>query len=188
MIYQSQSGDDDDGNGKFTAINSTMEILSTSSVFSTAPMFFVTNIEATITLSNVTFNYGSRIFLDIKGTDEWGKSGRNGGNVTMIVSGQNIEGDILIDDYSSLTLILSSYSSFKGAINSAKSSGTIYIKIDASSNITLTGDSYIIDLDNDDYSGININTEGYSFKYSNSIYLTVGVLNFFFFVFNINVK
>ena len=36
MIYQSQSGDDDDGNGKFTAINSTMEILSTSSVYSTA--------------------------------------------------------------------------------------------------------------------------------------------------------
>ena len=183
MIYQSQSGDADDGIGSFTASDSTMEILSSSSVYSTAPMFFVTNTEATITLSNVTFTYGSGIFLDIEGTDQWGTSGSNGGDVTMTVTGQTIVGDIVVDDYSSLTLKLSSSSSFKGKINSAKSSGSIYIVIDASSKITLTGDSYITKLENADSSGSNIDTGSYSFKYSNSSYLKVGVFTLLFLIF-----
>ena len=57
MIYQSESGDADSGKGSFTASDSTMEIISSSSVYSSAPMFFVTNTEATITLSNVIFKY-----------------------------------------------------------------------------------------------------------------------------------
>ena len=183
MIYQSQSGDADDGIGSFTASNSKMEILSSSSVYSSAPMFFVTNTEATITLSNVTFTYGSGIFLDIEGTDQWGTSGSNGGDVTMTVTGQTIVGDIVVDDYSSLTLKLSSSSSFKGKINSAKSSGSIYIVIDASSKITLTGDSYITKLENADSSGSNIDTGSYSFKYSNSSYLKVGVFTLLFLIF-----
>ncbi len=168
MIYQSQSGDADDGIGSFTATNSKMEILSSSSVYSTAPMFFVTNTEATITLSNVTFTYGSGIFLDIEGTDEWGTSGSNGGDVTMTVTGQTIVGDIVIDDYSSLTLNLKSSSSFTGTINAAKSSGTINIVIDESSTITLTGNSTITKLTNSDSTGNNINTGDYSFSYSDS--------------------
>ena len=183
MIYQSQSGDADDGIGSFTASDSKMEILSSSSVYSSAPMFFVTNTEATITLSNVTFTYGSGIFLDIEGTDQWGTSGSNGGDVTMTVTGQTIVGDIVVDDYSSLTLKLSSSSSFKGKINSAKSSGSIYIVIDASSKITLTGDSYITKLENADSSGSNIDTGSYSFKYSNSSYLKVGVFTLLFLIF-----
>ena len=183
MIYQSQSGDADDGIGSFTASDSKMEIFSSSSVYSSAPMFFVTNTEATITLSNVTFTYGSGIFLDIEGTDQWGTSGSNGGDVTMTVTGQTIVGDIVVDDYSSLTLKLSSSSSFKGKINSAKSSGSIYIVIDASSKITLTGDSYITKLENADSSGSNIDTGSYSFKYSNSSYLKVGVFTLLFLIF-----
>jgi hypothetical protein len=167
MIYQSQSGDADDGNGSFTATNSKMEIVSSSSVYSTAPMFFVTNTEATITLSNVTFTYGSGIFLDIEGTDQWGTSGSNGGDVTMTVTGQTIAGNIVIDDYSSLTLTLKSSSSFTGTINGAGSSGTINIVIDESSTITLTGDSTITKLTNSDSTGSNIKGD-YSFSYSDS--------------------
>jgi len=178
MIYQSQSGDADDGNGSFTASDSTMEILSTSSVYSTAPMFFVTNTEATITLSNVTFTYGSGIFIDIEGTSEWGTSGSNGGDVTMTVTGQTIVGDIVVDDYSSLTLNLKSSSSFKGKFNSAKSSGTINIVIDSSSKITLTGDSYITSLENGDSSGSNIDKGGYSLKTSHCGFLKVGLFTF----------
>ncbi len=94
-------------------------------------------------------------------------------DATMNDSGQNIVGDIVIDDYSSLTLTLTSSSLFKGTINSVNSSGTIYIVIDSSLKITLIGDSYIIKLDNDDTSRSNINSESYSFKYSNSSYLKV---------------
>ena len=183
MIYQPHSEGADDGNGSFTAIDSTMEIISTSSVYSTAPMFFVTNRKVNITLSNVTFIYGSGIFLDIEGTDAWGIIGSNGGDVNMTVTGQTIEGDIVVDDYSSLTLNLLSSSSFTGTINAAKSSGTINIVVDASSKINLTGDSYITKLDNADSSGSNINTGGYSYNNSNSSYLTVGVLTLLFLIF-----
>ena len=183
LIYQPHSEGADDGNGSFTAIDSTMEIISTSSVYSTAPMFFVTNRKANITLSNVTFIYGSGIFLDIEGTDAWGITGSNGGDVNMTVIGQTIEGDIVVDDYSSLTLNLLSSSSFTGTINAAKSSGTINIVVDASSKINLTGDSFITKLDNADSSGSNINTGGYSYNDSNSSYLTVGVLTLLFLIF-----
>ena len=162
MIYQSESGDADSGKGSFTASDSTMEIISSSSVYSSAPMFFVTNTEATITLSNVTFKYGSGIFIDIEGTDQWGTSGSNGGVITMTVTGQTIEGDIVVDDYSSLSLTLSSSSSFTGKINAAKSSGTVSITIDASSKLTLTGDSYVTTLTNADSSGSNIEKGDYS--------------------------
>ena len=183
LIYQPHSEGADDGNGSFTAIDSTMEIISTSSVYSTAPMFFVTNRKVNITLSNVTFIYGSGIFLDIEATDVWGITGSNGGDVNMTVTGQTIEGDIVVDDYSSLTLNLLSSSSFTGTINAAKSSGTINIVVDASSKINLTGDSYITKLDNADSNGSNINTGGYSYNDSNSSYLTVGVLTLLFLIF-----
>ncbi len=169
MIYQSESGDADTGKGAFTASDSTMEIISSSSVYSSAPMFFVTNTEATITLSNVTFKYGSGIFIDIEGTDEWGTSGSNGGVITMTVTGQTIKGDIVVDDYSSLSLTLSSSSSFTGKINAAKSSGTVSITIDSSSKLTLTGDSYVTSLTNADSSGSNIEKGDYS--------LNVGTIN-----------
>ena len=141
-------------------------------------MFFVTNTEATITLSNVTFTYGSGIFIDIEGTSQWGTSGSNGGDVTMTVTGQTIVGDIVVDDYSSLTLNLKSSSSFKGKFNSAKSSGTINIVIDSSSKITLTGDSYITSLENGDSSGSNIDKGGYSLKTSHCGFLKVGLFTF----------
>ena len=162
MIYQSQSGDAEDGQGSFTASDSTMEILSTSSVYKTAPMFFVTNTKANITLYNVNFTYGSGIFIDIKGTDKWGTSGSNGGDVIITATKQDIVGDIVIDDYSSLTLNLNTFSSFKGTINAAKSSGTINIVVDSYSTITLTGDSTINQLTNSDSSGNNINTGDYT--------------------------
>ena len=162
MIYQSQSGDAEDGQGSFYAMDSTMEIVSSSSVYSTSPMFFITNTKANITLFNVTFTYGSGIFLDIKGTDEWGTSGSNGGDVTITVYNQDIVGDIVIDNYSSLTLNLYTFSSFKGTINGAASSGTINIALDSTSKITLTGDSTINQLTNSDSSGNNINTGDYT--------------------------
>ena len=183
MIYQSQSGDADNGVGSFIATNSKFTIPSSSSVYSSAPMFFITNTEATITLKNNTFTYGSGIFIDIKGTDEWGTSGSNGGDVTLTASGQTIEGDIVVDDYSSLTLILSNSSSFKGTINSARSSGTIKITIDSSSTLTLTRNSKLTSLTNSDSTGNNINTGSYSltyFDYNFSPYLKMSLFGFLF--------
>ena len=54
---------------------------SSSSVYKTAPMFFITNTKSTINLENTTLTYGSNILLSIKGTNEWENSGSNDGNL-----------------------------------------------------------------------------------------------------------
>ena len=162
MLYQSMSGDADTGTSTFNCKSSSMEILSTSSVYSSAPMFFITNTDAVIKLEDCTFTYGSGTFLDAEGTSEWGTSGSNGGAVTMTLTNQNIEGDFVVDSSSSLSITMVN-SSIKGKINNSKVSSTISITLDANSAITLTGDSYISSLTNADTTGANINKGSYTF-------------------------
>ena len=125
-------------------------------------MFFITNNKALIKLEGCTFTYGSRIFLDAEETSELGKSGSNGGEVTLTLTNQNIEGDFVVDSYSSLTINMVN-SSIKGKINNNKISSTIAITLDAASTITLTGNSYISSLSNSDSTGSNIIKGTYSF-------------------------
>lgn len=90
MIYQSMSGDASVGTGSFTATDSTLTVLSTSSVYSETPFFFITNTDATIDLTGTTISFdASEKFISALGTSEWGKSGSNGGNVTVSLSDVN---------------------------------------------------------------------------------------------------
>ena len=174
MLYQSMSGDADTGTSTFNGKSSTMEILSTSSVYDSAPMFFITNTEAVINLENCTFTYGSDVFLDAEGTSEWGTSGSNGGSVTLKLTNQNIEGDLEIDESSSLSVTMVN-STIKGKINNSKNSATISITLDSASKITLTGNSYISSLTNADSTGSNIIKGSYSFAdYSGNEYTATG--------------
>ena len=106
MIYQSFSGDAETGTGNFVCSESSIEIVSSSSYYSTAPMFFVTNTKANIALEGCQFTYGSNIFLSAKGTNAWGKSGSNGGDVTLTLTNENIEGNFVLDKISTLSLKL----------------------------------------------------------------------------------
>ena len=63
LIYQSMSGDADSGTSTFTCESSSIEILSSSDYYSSAPMFFITNTAANIILNSCTFIYGSNTFL-----------------------------------------------------------------------------------------------------------------------------
>ena len=160
MIYQSMSGDAAEGSGTFTAKNSKLSISSDSSVYKTAPMFFVTNTTAKINLTNTTLNYGSGILLSIKGTDEWGNSGSNGGNVTFKATKENLTGDIEVDKISTLKMTLKN-STYKGTINGDNTAKKITLKLDSNSKITLTGDSYVTSLEDEDSSYSNIDFNGY---------------------------
>ena len=163
FLYQSMSGDADVGTSTFTCKDSTLEIDSSSSVYSSAPMFFITNTASVINLEGCTFNYGSGTFLNAAGTSEWGNSGSNGGTVTLTLTNQDIEGDFIVDSISSLTINMVN-SSIKGKINTNKVSSTVAITLDADSTITLTGNSYISSLSNSDSTGSNINKGSYTFE------------------------
>ncbi len=161
MIYQSMSGDANEGTGNFTSKNSSLSIDSNSSYYKTAPMFFVTNTDAVINLENTKLSFASNILLSAKGTDEWGNNGSNGGNVTLNATKQELSGIIELDNISSLEMNLIS-SSYKGTINANNSAKSVALTLDKNSTITLTGDSYVTSLDNADSSNSNINFNGYT--------------------------
>ena len=156
------SGDAADGTGVLNCVDSSLEILKESYIYSTAPMFFVTNTKAVINLKDCRIKYGSKIFLDIKGTTEWGNEGSNGGEVTLNLDNQEIEGNINVDGISSLSIVLKN-SKITGTINGSKSAKSLSISLDSKSTITLTGNSYYTSLTNEVSSGENIIKGEYTF-------------------------
>lgn len=159
MIYQSMSGDASNGNGSFSSKNSTLEISNNSNVYNSAPMFFVTNTDANISLENTNLIYGSNLLLDVKGTNEWGTQGSNGGNVTFNANNQELIGNIQVDNISTLKLNLQNSTTLTGSINNEKTAKQVDISIDESSSWDVTSTSYVstITLSNNDISLIKDN-------------------------------
>ncbi len=161
MIYQSMSGDAGEGTGTFTATDSTLSVSSDSDVYKTAPMFFITNTDAVINLKNTKLSYGSGVLISAKATDEWGNSGSNGGNVTLNAENQTLTGNIEADSISTVAINLTN-STYEGTINADKSAKEVSLKLDKTSKIKLTGDSYVTSLDNADTTNSNIDFNGFT--------------------------
>ena len=162
FIYQSMSGDAAEGVATFTAKNSTITTNNGDSIY-------VSNTSAVINLENNKFiNNDSNGYFFRAQKDSWGKEGSNGGKATLNLTNQDIEGNIGVDEISSLVMNMTS-SIFKGMIDAKD--GNVTLKLDKSSKITLTGDSYITSLDNADSTNSNINLNGYKL-YVNGVELT----------------
>ena len=165
FLYQSMSGDAESGTSTFNCQNSKLEILSSSSVYSSAPMFFITNTQSVINIENCNFSYGSKIFLSVQGTTQWGNSGSNGGKVTLNLKNQNIEGDFIVDSISSININLVN-SQIKGTFNSGNTASKFAINLDKDSSITLTGNSFYTSITNEDNTGKNIDSGTFQFTKS----------------------
>ncbi len=154
FLYQSMSGDASVGNAEFTSKDSTITT-------NKGDTFYVTNTSATINLENNTFknNDKSGAFLRIE-AGTWGNSGSNGGNVTLNLTKQTINGNILADNISTLSINMTN-STYEGTINGDNTAKSLTIKLDKNSKIKLTGDSYITSLDNADTTNSNIDLNGY---------------------------
>ena len=124
-------------------------------------MFFVTNTDSVIRLTNTKLSYGSGTLLSVKGTSEWGNSGSNGGTVKLIAKNQKLKGNIEVDKISEATIYLTKGSHLKGAINTDNTAKALTLKISENSKLTLTGDTYVTSLDDKDSSYSNINFNGY---------------------------
>ena len=152
FIYQSMSGDASVGEATFTAKNSTITTNKGDS-------FYISNTSAVINLTNnkIINNDSTGYFLRAQ-ADAWGNEGSNGGKVTLNLTNQEVDGNIGVDEISSLTMNMTS-SSFKGTFDAKD--GEVNLTLDKSSTITLTGDSYVTSLTNADNSNSNINLNGY---------------------------
>lgn len=93
-------------------------------------------------------------------TDESVTLVENGGNLTFNANKQDLNGNIEVDNISTLVLNLEN-SSYSGTINGDNNAKNIAITLDSNSTITLTGNSYVTSLKNDDTSYSNINFNGY---------------------------
>ena len=111
FIYQSMSGDADEGTASFTAKDSTITTNKGDTIF-------VTNTKATISLTNnkIINNDSTGAFLRIQ-SGKWGRSGSNGGDVTLNINNQTINGDIFVDNISTLNMKLTNGSNYTGKIN-----------------------------------------------------------------------
>ena len=121
------------------------------------------NYTATINLTNNTIinNDSTGNFLRVQ-KDSWGKSGANGGNVTVKMTNQKAIGNIVIDSISTLDMTINNGSYYEGTINGENQAKNISLKLDTSSKIKLTGDSYVTSLDDEDIYYSNIDFNGYT--------------------------
>ena len=155
FIYQSMSGDADEGTASFTAKDSTITTNKGDTIF-------VTNTKATISLTNnkIINNDSTGAFLRIQ-SGKWGRSCSNGGDVTLNVNNQTINGNIFVDNISTLNMKLTNGSNYTGKINGNNTAKNITLSLDSTSKITLTGDTYVTNLEDADSSYSNIKFNGY---------------------------
>lgn len=168
MIYQSMSGDANEGAGAFSATNSSLSISKKSKIYETSPMFFITNTDAVINLENTKLNYGSNQLVTVSGNDgEWGSQGSNGGNLTLNATNQILNGNISVDNISTASFILKG-STLTSTINSENNAKEVNLSLDNSSKWVVTGDSYVttLTLENNDLSLIE--DHGYTIYYDAS--------------------
>ena len=156
FLYQSMSGDADEGTASFTAKDSKLTTNKGDTIF-------ITNIKATISLTNnkITNNDSTGGFLRIQ-SGKWGNSGSNGGDVTLNTNNQAIEGNIFVDNISTLAMKLTGESTYTGTINGGNTAKSLSVSLDSSSTLTLAGDSYITALNNEVSDNSNINLNGHT--------------------------
>lgn len=140
MIYQSMSGDADEGVASYTMDGGSL-------TNKNGDVFFVNNTTANINLTGaeITNEDDEGVFLRAAAAG-WGNEGSNGGQVTLKASSQTIDGDMIVDEVSTLNFYLADSSDFTGAINPEGESGDVYVELSDDSKWTLTADSYITSL------------------------------------------
>lgn len=154
MLYQSMSGDAEEGTSVFTMQGGSLTSLN-------GDMFYVTNTDSIINLENVVLNpVDGTYLLLVAGNSSsrgWGTEGANGGIAEFNLINQEAVGDVMVDSISELTMNLSEGTSYTGAINSdGTTAGSITLSIDDSSSWTLTADSYVTAFEGD-ISQVNLN-------------------------------
>lgn len=155
MIYQSMSGDADEGEGSLTVNGGSITGFNGDLIYST-------NTTSVLTLNNVALTLANDTLLRVAGNDSsrgWGDAGSNGARMSLFTTDQKLTGKIIVDEISSLSITMSEESSFEGSINEEQEGGTVSVSLDDDSTWKLTADSYITSFEG---SLDNIDTNGYT--------------------------
>ena len=162
MLYQSFSGDAESGIARLKAENNTL------TTHGTGAFIYVNNTTAEADLTGNTILMPNTTTLVKAAADSrWGKDGENGGHLTLRASNQELSGNIVADSISTIALDMANGSSLVGAINTDNTAKEVTVKLSKDSTWTLTGDSYVKSLTNEDTTGENIHLNGYKLVVAN---------------------
>jgi hypothetical protein len=150
IVYQSMSGDSEEGNGTFEMSGGTLTAKS-------GGMFYTTNTESTFVLNNVSItpSESNDFFLRCTGNSNgrgWGTSGANGADCTFTGIQQEMEGNIIWDQISQLDFYMTDGSTLTGAVtrddtySGGSGDGYCNLVIDKDSTWVVTGDSTLTSL------------------------------------------
>ena len=150
IVYQSMSGDAEDGNGTFEMVGGTLTA-------GAGGMFYTTNTQSTFILNDVDITYAedSDFFLRCTGNANgrgWGTSGANGAQSSFTGIAQEMEGDVIWDKISTLDFYMTQGSTLTGAVtedttySGGEGSGYCNLYIDETSTWIVTGDSALTSL------------------------------------------
>lgn len=156
MLYQSFSGDAESGIARLKAENNTL------TTHATGAFLYVNNTTAEVDLSNNAISMpNTSTLVKAVADSRWGKTGENGGHLTLRTSNQELSGNIMADSISTIALDMTNGSSLVGAVNTDNAAKEVTVKLSKDSNWILTGDSYVKSLNNEDTTGSNIHLNGY---------------------------
>lgn len=156
MLYQSFSSDAESGIARLKAENNTL------TTHATGAFIYVNNTTAEADLTaNTILMPNTTTLVKAAADSRWGKDGENGGHLTLRTSNQELSGNIVADSISTVALDMTNGSSLVGAINTDNTAKEVTVKLSKDSTWTLTGDSYVKSLTNEDTTGENIHLNGY---------------------------
>lgn len=151
MLYQSMSGDAEQGTAAFSAAGGSITAKA-------GDMFYVTNTQASIKLDNVKLTLANNILLNVTGNSSsrgWGTAGKNGGIVSFTASNMDLSGNVTVDTISMLNFTLGTGSTFSGTLNivtneadGAAVSDNAVVTVEKGAVWTLSGDCVITSLSN----------------------------------------
>ena len=162
MLYQSFSGDAESGIARLKAENNTL------TTHATGAFIYVNNTTAEVDLSNNAISMpNTNTLVKAAADSRWGNAGENGGHLTLRASNQALSGNIVADSISTVALDMTNGSSLVGAVNTNNSAKEVTLKLSKDSSWTLTSDSYVKSLTNEDTTGENIHLNGYKLVVAN---------------------
>lgn len=161
MLYQSFSGDAETGTASFT--------MTDGSVSSKAgALFFITNTDAVVNLKNVAITNSTDNLLSAGATERWGTSGQNGGKLNFKADSETLNGKVISDKISTVSMTLKNNTIFTGSINTENKLTNVTMNLDATSKWIVNSDSYVEALTDSDSSLVNIQSNGHTIYYDAS--------------------
>ena len=127
-------------------------------------MFYITNTKAIADLENTVLESNGSTLINVT-SDRWGETGRNGGDFTFRARNQQLKGDVLANNLSSISLQLEDGASWTGSLNKDNAAQKAAISLTQKAAWTLTADSYVASLEDQQTDFSNINSNGHNIYY-----------------------